>query len=77
MPRRVHDLTMLYRWMRDREVTAREIAEYLGCPQSHVIQRVLPALEHNGLMVMQIGVMHTKGRLAALYSPIENRRDKS
>jgi predicted ArsR family transcriptional regulator len=66
-------------WLQDNGVTARQIAEHLGCPPDYVRRRVLLSLEMRGYFLAQTGQQKTGRRLAAVYSPMrpdENDREK-
>lgn len=73
MPRHVYDLTTLWRWMRDRQVTAREIADYLGCEPRYVRDRVLVSLERGGMLIYQVGARREarRGICSTVYAPCE------
>ena len=66
-------------WLQDNGVTARQIAEHLGCPADYVRRRVLLSLENRGYLLAQVGESKDTDRPAAIYEPMrpdENRREK-
>ena len=82
MPKhRCYDLGELWIWiwLQDNGVTARQIAEHLGCNPSYVHHRILPSLENSGHYLAQTGQQKTGRRSAALFEPMrpdENDREK-
>lgn len=76
---RVYCLAGLWSWLDGRQVTARQIAEHLGCTQNAVNYRIIPAMELHGYYLVQAGTIRTSRRPAAVYSimrPDENWREK-
>ena len=66
-------------WLQDNGVTARQIAEHLGCSADYVRRRVLLSLEDHGYYLAQTGQQKTGRRSAALFEPMrpdENDREK-
>ena len=82
MPKhRCYDLRELWVWiwMQDNGVTARQIAEHLGCSPDYVRRRVLLSLENRGYLLAQVGESKDTDKPAAIYEPMrpdENRRNK-
>lgn len=79
-PRR-YDLGELWIWiwLQENGVTARQIAEHLGCPARYVTERILPSLEYHGYCIAQDDNRRTRGRPASVFRvmrPDENDRDK-
>lgn len=65
--------------MQDNGVTARAIAEHLGCSPDYVRRRVLISLEDNGYLLSYMGQQKTGRRSAAIYEPMrpdEAEREK-
>lgn len=73
-PYRTYDIAGLWEWMQGRQVTAREMAAYLGCTQSYICP-VLARLEGMGHKVALIGYRPTGKRKAALYAPLDDGID--
>ncbi len=82
MKRSRYDLLRLWLWLLDQRqgVTAREIADRLGCSQVYARNRVLPSLELRGYYLVDVGATCGKrGRPATIYAafrPDENWREK-
>lgn len=82
MPKhRRYDLAQLWMWiwLQDNGVTARQIAEHLGCSARYVTDRILPSLELHRYYLAQTGQQKTGRRSAAVFSPMrpdDNDREK-
>ena len=66
-------------WLQDNGVTARQIAEHLGCDPHYVRRRVLLSLENRGYLLAQVGESKDTDKPAAIYEPMrpdENWRNK-
>ena len=76
--KRRYDLGELWRWMQCRPgVTAREIAEHLGCDPRYVRRRILPDMERLGYRLDQFSLpCGERGPKPAVYEPFDNMREK-